>query len=47
MNDDKVYLMHILDSIAHIENFIKGKKKGQFKKNAMVHSAVIRQLEIM
>jgi uncharacterized protein with HEPN domain len=47
MKNNKVYLQHIRDSIAHIENFIQGIDEKAFCRNALVYSAVIRQLEII
>ena len=45
--DDIVYLYHILESIELIEQFIDGIDIGDFIDNKMIHSAVIRQLEII
>jgi len=47
MKEDKVYLRHILDAIEHIERFMDGSQKSEFIKDTLVHSAVIRQLEII
>ncbi len=47
MKNDKVYLKHILDAAAHIQNFLGGMTKKDFQKNLLVQSAVIRQLEIV
>lgn len=47
MKDDKVYLRHIQDAIGHIDDFIKDCEEKDFEKNVLVHSAVIRQLEII
>ena len=45
--DDIVYLYHILESIELIEQFVEGIDIGDFIDNKMIHSAVIRQLEII
>ena len=47
MKEDKVYLWHILDAIENIERFMDGLEKPEFIKDTLVHSAVIRQLEII
>ncbi len=45
--DDKVYLNHILDSIAKIEDFTEQIDEKDFKDNELVQSAVIRHIEII
>lgn len=45
--DDIVYLYHIIESIELIEQFVEGIDIGDFIDNKMIHSAVIRQLEII
>ena len=47
MKNDKLYVKHILMAIDLIEKFIKDVDQGQFKKNLMINSAVVRQLEII
>ena len=47
MKEDKVYLHHILNAVNNVEDFIKGIEKAEFIKNALVSSAVIRQLEVI
>ncbi len=47
MKTDRIYLQHIVDAVDNIDKFIKGVKKDSFVKNVLVHSAVIRQLEII
>ncbi len=44
---DRAYLNHILDSISKIEDFTKGIDEGGFKRDELVQSAVIRQIEII
>jgi len=45
--DDTIYLYHIIESIKLIEQFIEGVSMDDFIKDKMVHSATIRQLEII
>ncbi len=45
--DDIVYLYHIIESIELIEQFVEGIDIGDFIDNKMIHSAIIRQLEII
>jgi uncharacterized protein with HEPN domain len=45
--DGRVYLIHILDAIALIESYTKGKTAADFKKTKMLQDAVIRQIEII
>lgn len=47
MKDDYVYLRHISESIEHVREFTRGVSKERFLKDALVQSAVIRQLEII
>ena len=47
MNKDKVYLRHILDAADNIQRFTANLEKSDFIENVLVHSAVIRQLEII
>ena len=44
---DKERLMHILDAINKIENFINGVSEKRFYKNTMIQYAVIKSFEIM
>ncbi len=44
---DKQRLLHILDAIADIENYIKEADLDSFLKNSMMHFASIKQLEII
>lgn len=46
MKDDRVYLRHILDSIARIENYTAG-GRPIFDANPMVQDAVVRNLEMI
>jgi len=45
--DDNVYVNHILDSIAKIEDFIKGLDFDKFSENFLAQSGVIRELEVI
>lgn len=48
MNDqDKVYLVHMLDAITAIEAFIAGTSEQAFMADDLVQSAVIRKFEII
>ncbi len=47
MKDPLIFIKHILEAIERIESFSKGITKSKFKKNELVHSAVIRQIEII
>jgi len=46
-NEDRVYLLHIRDSIAKIAQYLKGIQEDQFRKTELVQDGVIRQLEII
>ena len=47
MKDDHIYLRHILESIERVREFTRGVSEERFLKDALVQSAVIRQLEII
>jgi len=47
MKEDAPYAMHILDAIASINRFCKGKTKEEFLANEMLREAVVRKLEII
>ena len=47
IKDPAVYLEDILDSIAMIENHLRGIDEQGFKSNATVQDAVMRRLEII
>lgn len=44
---DGIYLKHILDAVKNIEIFMGGIAKEEFIKDVLIHSAVIRQLEVI
>ncbi len=45
--DDSVYLWHILDAIARIEEYLEGVSPETFKARTQIQDAVIRQIEII
>lgn len=47
MKEDKVYLLHIRDSIENIEKFVGDFDYEKFLKNELAQSASIRQIEII
>ena len=47
MKDETVYLKHIADAIAPIEDYLHEKSFEEFTGNKMVQDAVVRQLEII
>ncbi|RMD91582.1 MAG: DUF86 domain-containing protein [Calditrichaeota bacterium] len=44
---DKVFLIHMLDSISKIEQYLEGIEKEEYDKNTLIQDGVIRQLEII
>lgn len=47
MNDDTVYIRHMLDAIERIEAYTSDLTREEFRETPMVQDAVIRQLEII
>jgi len=47
MKDDKVYLLHMRDSINTIKKFTKNMDKDAFLKDELVQNTVIRQVQII
>lgn len=45
--DDSVRLQHIFDAILEIEEYMQKRSASDFFSNSMLHSACIRQLEII
>ena len=45
--DDTVYLHHILDAIAKVEEYIQDLRETDFQSSTLIQDAVIRQLEII
>jgi len=46
-HDDVVYLQHIRDAIARIEQYIAGITEATFQQNTLIQDGVIRQIEII
>ena len=44
---DNIFLIHILDSISKIEQYLDGIEKEEYDKNTLIQDGVIRQLEII
>jgi uncharacterized protein with HEPN domain len=47
VKDDRLYLVHILECIARIETYVKGKDEAGFLKDSMLQDAVIRNLQVL
>ncbi|MDP3982808.1 MAG: DUF86 domain-containing protein [bacterium] len=47
MRDPLVYIEDILESIKHIEDYVKGEELGNFLKDSKLQDSVIRRLEII
>jgi uncharacterized protein with HEPN domain len=47
MKDDKLYLVHIAESIDKIETYLAGLDFTAFMENAMVQDAVLRNLQVL
>jgi uncharacterized protein with HEPN domain len=45
--EDTVYLKHIRDAIARVEEYIQGVDESAFRKSSLIQDAVIRQIEII
>jgi uncharacterized protein with HEPN domain len=45
--DETVYLRHIMDAIARIEEYLRGVDEHAFKQRYLIQDGVIRQLEII
>ena len=45
--DDRVYLRHILDSIARIENYLREVDESRFMSSDLLQDGVIRQIQII
>ena len=45
--DELVYIQHILDAIAKIEEYLQGLDEGTFNQRTLVQDAVIRQIQIV
>src|SRR3989338_2754085 len=47
VKDNRVYVHHILDSIRHIEEFLKQVDEEQFSRSRMWQDAFVREIEII
>lgn len=45
--DETVYLQHILDAIAKVEEYLEGVDEPAFSQNTLIQDGVIRQLQIV
>ena len=45
--DDLVYLRHILDAVAKVEIYLRGRDEMTFSQDTLLQDGVIRQIEIM
>lgn len=45
--DEALYLRHILDAIARVEEYLQGLEEPAFSRNTLVQDGVIRQIEII
>ncbi len=45
--DDSIYLWHILDSIATVEEYLHGVNESKFKSTKLLQDGTIRQIEII
>jgi uncharacterized protein with HEPN domain len=45
--DDDVYLLHIRDAIAKVEDYLRNVGEGEFRKNSMMQDGVVRQIAII
>lgn len=47
MKQDKVYLHHILEAVAQIEEYVAGVSEEAFFRERLIQDAVVRQLEVV
>ncbi|HBG26106.1 MAG: hypothetical protein A2Y10_00500 [Planctomycetes bacterium GWF2_41_51] len=47
MKDNKLYLIHIMECIEHIESYTENVDKEGFLKSSLIQDAVIRNLQVM
>jgi uncharacterized protein with HEPN domain len=47
MKDDRLYLIHISESIERIQSYIGDKNKQQFLDSTLIQDAIIRNLQIL
>lgn len=46
-HDDALFLRHILDAIARVEDYLDGVEESTFHQESLLQDGVIRQLEII
>jgi uncharacterized protein with HEPN domain len=46
-HDETVYLRHILDAIAKVEQYLQGVDETAFRHDSLIQDGVIRQIEII
>jgi uncharacterized protein with HEPN domain len=47
MKDDKLYLIHIIECIEHVESYTENVDKETFLNTTLIQDAVIRNLQVM
>lgn len=47
IKESRIFLLHILESIEMVEDYLKGKKKNDFLKSSLLQDAFVRRLEII
>ena len=47
MKDDKLYLIHILESISKIDSYVSGLDFNSFMEKTIVQDAVLRNLQVL
>jgi uncharacterized protein with HEPN domain len=47
VKDDRLYLIHISESIAKIESYISGMDAASFLEQSLVQDAVLRNLQVL
>lgn len=47
MKDQKLYILHILDSISRIERYTDGLSEDEFYKDFLIQDAVIRNIQVI
>lgn len=45
--EPKIFLLHILESIEMVEEYLRGKQKSDFLKSPLLQDAFIRRLEVI
>lgn len=47
MSDDRIYLLHIRDSLREVQTFIQGESYESFLENRMLQNAAMRSFEVV